>query len=91
MPSSSTDPKFYLNLYDANSSNLTTSQSLKGYPVSQSWTMGEGKFFDDPKDTEGVSWRYRHGQTDTTQWISGSNDVGGTWYTGSGYEASQSF
>jgi len=91
MPSSSTDPKFYLNLYDANSSNLTTSQSLKGYPVSQSWTMGEGKFYDDPKTTEGVSWRYRHGATDTTQWISGSNDVGGTWYTGSGYEASQSF
>jgi hypothetical protein len=91
IPSSSSDPKFYLNLYDANSSNLTTSQSLYGYAVSQSWTALEGKFYDDPKDTEGVSWRYRHGQTDTTQWVSGSNNTGGTWYTGSGAEASQSF
>ena len=61
IPSSSSDPKFYLNLYDANSSNLTTSQSLYGYAVSQSWTAGEGKFYDNPEDEEGVSWRYRHG------------------------------
>jgi hypothetical protein len=84
---SGSDTKFYLNLYDANSSNLTTSQSLYGYPVSQSWTAGEGKFYDNPKDTEGVSWRYRVGQTDGTQWISGSNDTGGTWYSGSGIES----
>ena len=83
--------KFYLNLYDANSSNLTTSQSVYGYAVSQSWTAGEGKFYDNPKDEEGVSWRYRHGKVDTTQWISGSNNTGGTWYSGDGAEASQSF
>ncbi len=88
---SGSDTKFYLNLYDANSSNLTTSQSLYAYPVSQSWTAGEGKFHDNPKDEEGVSWRYRHGAVDGTQWISGSNDTGGTWYSGSGYQASQSF
>lgn len=88
IPSNAT---YYLNLYDANSQNLTTSQSLYAYPVSQSWTMGEGKFHDDPKDEEGVSWRYRHGANDGTQWISGSNDTGGTWLSGSGYEASQSF
>ncbi len=87
----SSNAKYYLNLYDANSSNLTTSQSLYGYPVSQSWIGGEGRFHDNPKDTEGVSWRYRVGETDGTQWISGSNDTGGNWYSGSGYEASQSF
>ena len=88
---SGSDTKFYLNLYDANSSNLTTSQSLYAHPVSQSWTAGEGKFYDNPKDEEGVSWRYRHGAVDGTQWISGSNNTGGNWYSGSGYQASQSF
>jgi len=88
---SGSDTKFYLNLYDANSSNLTTSQSLYAHPVSQSWTAGEGKFYDNPKDEEGVSWRYRHGAVDGTQWVSGSNNTGGNWYSGSGYQASQSF
>ena len=83
--------KYYLNLYDANSVELNTTQSLYGYPVSQSWDGGQGKYYDNPKTLEGVSWRYRVGQTDGTQWISGSNDTGGTWYSGSGYEASQSF
>ena len=32
-----TNPKFYLNMYDANSQNLTTSQELYAYPVSSSW------------------------------------------------------
>lgn len=76
--------KYYLNLYDAGSSGLTsTSQLLYAHIVSQSWTAGEGTFHDDPETTDGVSWRYRVGQTDGTQWISGSNDTGGTWYSGS--------
>ena len=33
--------RYYLNLYDANSKELTTSQSLFAYPVSQSWVQGE--------------------------------------------------
>jgi hypothetical protein len=76
--------KYYLNLYDAGSTGLTsTSQLLYAHIVSQSWTAGEGTFHDDPETTEGVSWRYRVGQNDGTQWISGSNDTGGTWYSGS--------
>lgn len=76
--------KYYLNLYDAGSSGLTsTSQLLYANIVSQSWTAGEGTFHDDPETTDGVSWRYRVGQTDGTQWISGSNNTGGTWYSGS--------
>ena len=38
--------------------------------------------------------RYRVGQNDATQWISGSNNTGGTWYSGSAGRlrfASQSF
>ena len=40
--------KYYLNMYDAGSDNLTTSQSLYAYPVSQSWQMGRGKKAYDP-------------------------------------------
>jgi len=81
--------RFYLNLYDARSTELTTSQSLFAYPVSQSWVQGDGRFFDSPATTEGCSWRYRDGETTGTQWVSGSNNTGGTWFNQ--YEASQSF
>ena len=81
--------RYYLNLYDARSTELTTSQSLFAYPVSQSWVQGDGRFFDSPATTEGCSWRYRDGETTGTQWVSGSNNTGGTWFNQ--YEASQSF
>jgi hypothetical protein len=83
--------RYYLNLYDASSTELTTSQSLYAHPVSQSWVQGDGRFFDKPATTEGTSWRYRDGENTGTQWVSGSNNTGGTWFAGSGYEASQSF
>ena len=86
----SSDAKYYMNLYDAGSSDLPSTQTLYAYPVSQSWTMGEGTYHDNPKTTEGISWRYRHGETDATQWVSQSNDTGGTWFSGAGYEASSS-
>jgi hypothetical protein len=75
--------KYYLNLYDAGSSDLPSSQTLFAYPVSQSWTMGDGTYHSNPQITEGCSWRYRHGEIDGTQWISGSNNTGGTWFSGS--------
>ena len=49
---------FYLNLYDANPSELTSEDELYAYPVSQSWTEGSGKRFDNPTTTDGCSWRY---------------------------------
>tara|TARA_R110002020_G_scaffold64542_1_gene171279 strand:+ start:2621 stop:3742 length:1122 start_codon:yes stop_codon:yes gene_type:complete len=81
-------PKFYLNMYDANSQNLTTSQSLYAYPVSESWVEGEGTYADNPSTTNGASWKYRDGLTNKTEWISGSS-AGGNWYSSS--FASQSF
>ena len=75
--------KYYLNLYDAGSTDLPSTQTLYAYAVSQSWEMGDGTYHDDPQTTEGVSWRYRDGETAATQWISGSNRVGGTWFSGS--------
>jgi len=82
-----TNPKYYLNLYDANPTDLSISQSLWAYPVSQSWDVGEGFRFDNPGTTEGASWNYRT-SADTADWwleasasLSGSVAQGGTFHT----------
>tara|TARA_Y100001963_G_scaffold35446_1_gene49399 strand:- start:2503 stop:3639 length:1137 start_codon:yes stop_codon:yes gene_type:complete len=88
-----TNPKFYLNLYDAGSENLSTSQSLWAYPVSQSWVEGQGTFSDSPATTNGASWQYRDDSTQRTYWLAdGATNVsssGGSWQTA--VYASQSF
>ncbi len=90
-------PQFYLNLFDARPTSLATSQSLYAYPVSQSWTMGDGRSYDNPIVEEGCSWQYRFGETDGTLWgptFSGSNTVsasGGAWISGSGNEGRVNF
>jgi len=83
---------YYLNLYDANPTSLATSQSLFAYPVSQSWTMGDGHSYDNPISKEGASWTYRIGKINGTLWAAqGPSASGGQWYSGSEYEASFSF
>jgi len=84
-----TDAKFYLNMYDANPADLSYSQSLYAYPVSQSWVSGEGKFHDNPVTGEGASWYYKDGSTAATVWDTEITSSGGTWYTAS--YATQSF
>ena len=86
-----TNPSFYLNLYDAKSTELATSQSLYAYPVQGAWVAGDGRSYDNPITDEGASWYYKDGQTDGTVWHSEVSSSGGTWYSGSGYEASHSF
>ena len=83
------NPKFYLNMFDANSQNLSTSQSLYAYPISQSWQEGQGFYGDDPTTTEGASWEFRDGQTQATRWSATVSASGGTWF--SEVYASQSF
>ena len=85
-----TNPSFYLNLFDAKSSNLDISQSIYAYPISQSWTMGQGHTYDNPITEEGCSWNFRQGLTDGTLWSSAVSASGGTWFSGSGFEASHS-
>jgi len=95
-----TNPKYYLNMYDANSENLSTTQSLYAYPISGSWLEGQGTVHDNPGDSEGASWKYRDGVTLAGAWsgsaqYSGSvaettaETEGGAWYTSS--FGSQSF
>lgn len=92
----------YLNLRAANAVDLPTDYTIYAYPVSQSWTNGNGNYSDVPETRNGASWYYRDNEDLATRWNTGSahskNDIsatelqgGGTWITGSTYEASQSF
>jgi len=85
-----TSPKFYLRLYEAEGTqDLTLDYALSAFAVSESWDEGVGKFGDNPKVTNGVSWKNRNyypGSTETA-WV----DVGGTYLSGSNDIASQSF
>ena len=67
--------KYYLNLYDASSEELAVEQTLFGYMVSGSWSGGT-----DPVLSDGASWKYRDNDTTKTQWLSGSDTQGGTWF-----------
>ena len=86
-----TNPSFYLNLFEAKSTDLNTSQKIYSYPVSQSWVMGQGRAYDNPLVDEGASWNYRDGQTVGTLWHPTVSSSGCSWFTGSGLEASYSF
>lgn len=92
----------YLTLKAAYASDLPTSFNVYAFPVSQSWINGNGNFNDIPEQRNGVSWYYRDNATQATQWATGSAHSsgdssvtilsgGGTWITGSGFEASHSF
>ena len=97
------NPKFYLNLHASDASDLLTSYEIKAYPVSESWTNGAGNYTDIPIIKYGASWYYRTSEDTGDYWTTGSFAAnttgsgglqeigGGTWWTGSGYAASQSF
>jgi hypothetical protein len=83
-----------LRLFIATAQSVDTDYQLEVYPVSGSWTMGTGKYLDNPISTNGCSWRWRtfvNGTAwvpnPTTEFItssySGSNIGGGNWFTGS--------
>ncbi len=89
--------QYFLTLKAIDAHSLPISYSLVAYPISQSWSNGEGYFNDVPEDKNGVSWKYRK---DAIEWASGSQlnedggggtteAGGGSWTTGS--YASQSF
>ena len=72
--------KYYLNLYDASSEELAVEQTLFGYMGSGSWSGGTGFMDRDPVLSDGASWKYRDNDTTKTQWLSGSDTQGGTWF-----------
>jgi len=80
IPSSSTYPKFYLNLYDASSRELNVSQTLYGYPVSQSWDMGSGRAHSNPIIEDGASWKYRDNNDTATPWYGSYSTLQGNTF-----------
>jgi len=93
----------HLALKAADASDILHTYKIQAFPVSESWTNGNGTFSDEPRQNYGTSWYYRTSDDQEDYWKTGSAHSygqmgmketdygGGTWITGSGYEASQSF
>ena len=95
----------FLSLRATEANDLLQSYTVKSYPVSESWNNGLGTFSDVPETVIGSSWLYRSGDAKSetgVSWATASahsantgqgttESGGGTWITGSGFEASQSF
>lgn len=87
--------------------NLAQTQTIEISALAESWVNGTGRYNTHPSFagiiSDGCSWLYNDNGTDKTSWetssfsanttgsFSGSNKGGGVWYTGSGFEYSQSF
>jgi len=93
----------YLKTYLANASEIPLSYTIFSHPLSKNWDMGTGRFGNSPTTIDGVSWAYTD-QSGSIAWINGafasgttgSYDIsgstgGGTWYTSSNYQSTQSF
>lgn len=92
--------QYFLTLKATEATELPIDYTLMAYPISGSWTNGTGYYNNNPEVKNGVSWACR--DANGTLWNSGSFIAnatssyvsvpgGGAWFTGSGFEASQSF
>ena len=84
-----------LNAYIANAQGILSQTNLEIYPISGSWSNGNGQYLDSPYTTNGVSWKFRNfsgslpwtissfGEYVTGSYSGSSTSGGGTWYTGS--------
>jgi len=92
----------FVSVKAATATDLLHSYTIEAYPVSESWVNGNGNFSDIPIQRFGASWKFKSGDSTADNWASGDNVMqggdefattqgGGTWYTGSNFEASQSF
>ncbi len=95
--------QFFLSLKSVHADSLPISYSIVAYPISESWTNGTGYYNNVPETKNGASWYYRDSYDQATSWNTSSAvgnsgysngltyNGGGNWYTGSGFEATQSF
>ena len=83
------NPKYYLNLFDANTRGIQSTQTLFAYAVTQSWNNGYGRSDSNPRIGEGSSWNFRDNDILKTQWTGSIVSGGGHWNTQ--YSASQVF
>ena len=99
-----TNAEYYLRMYSTEVSALPATYTLAVNAMSQSWEEGTGKFSSNPIGQDGVTWGHRDKRQAELSWSyiedrasSGSISTegglkgGGAYFTGSGFEASQSF
>ena len=76
--------------FAANLEGLSTTTTLRFYPISAPWNMGTGKYNYDPEITDGVSWIWSS-YSGSNAWATngfptnvtasyGNQTGGGTWY-----------
>ncbi len=77
---------YYLNLFTSNAEALPLSYDVEAYPLSLSFQMGTGTSTSNPKINNGVSWKYRNGDTNAAIWPTESFAAGstGSWATTAG-------
>jgi hypothetical protein len=92
----------YFKGYLANASEIPLNYTIFSHPVAANWNQGTGRLGNSPITTDGVSWEYTN-ESGSNLWIqgsfpsgitgsySGSEVGGGTWYTASSYQSTQSF
>jgi len=94
-----------LQLFSTEHKNLSQTQNIEVFPISQSWNEGTGRYSNLPSSSNGSSWIYRDNITTKTKWITSSfsngttgsintstiGGGGGQWYTGSAFSSSQQF
>jgi hypothetical protein len=92
----------YFKGYLANASEIPLNYTIFTHPVAANWNQGTGRLGNSPITTDGVSWDYTN-ESGSNLWIqgsfpsgitgsySGSGIGGGTWYTASSYQSTQSF
>ena len=90
IPSGSSGPSYFLRLYEAEGNkDLSQEYTLVAHPLSQSWSEGTGKFGDNLKVTNGVSWDNRQYDLGSTA-VTWSRNYGNQVYGGSYMSASLS-
>ena len=64
--------KVNLQLTSVQAKNLTSTQVLKVYAISQSWNEGTNKYYNLPSASNGVTWKYRDNSIEATAWSTSS-------------------
>ena len=91
-----------LKLWATEHSNLSLDQHFEVYPLAEDWDNGTGRYNNNPYTTDGASWQYKDNDTLETTWTNSgwstgitasysSSVGGGSWYTGSGFEVSETY
>ena len=97
--------KTHLQLTSAEPKNLLPTLNLQLFALSQSFDEGTGRYSNLPTSSNGASWTFRTNTTLANKWTTSSFGAGstgsisssllpgggGTWYTGSDFQASQQF